>query len=232
MFHSQANLSPRLKRAAGTDFRRLRLAMVRDQIEARGITDAAVLAAMRMLPRHLFVQEALALHAYDDTALPIGYGQTISQPYMVARMTELLKPKTGMRILEIGCGSGYQAAVLGCLGCTVYGIERVREIYRATLARIRRLGLHRVHLHYGDGTLGLVQAAPFERILVSAGAPGIPKPLVDQLAESGILVIPVGEPRRQRLVRLTKMGGRLVQEDVGGAVFVDLIGSHGWRPQP
>lgn len=228
MFHSQANPIRRLKKSAGPDFRRLRLAMVRDQIEARGITHTGVLEAMRELPRHMFVQEALALHAYDDTALPIGYGQTISQPYMVARMTEALKPEAGMRTLEIGCGSGYQAAVLACLGCTVYGIERVREIYRGTLARIRRLGLHRVHLHCGDGTLGLVQAAPFERILVSAGGPRIPEPLVDQLAEGGILVIPVGQPRRQRLVRLTKQGARLVQEDMGGAIFVDLIGSHGW----
>lgn len=228
MFHSQANPSRRLKKTAGLDFRRLRLAMVRDQIEARGVTHAGVLAAMRELPRHMFVQEALALLAYDDTALPIGYGQTISQPYMVARMTELLKPETGMRTLEIGCGSGYQAAVLACLGCTVYGIERVREIYSNTLARIRRLGLHRVHLHCGDGTLGLAQAAPFDRILVSAGGPRIPEPLVDQLADGGIMVIPVGQPRRQRLVRLKKVGPRLAQEDMGGAGFVDLIGSHGW----
>lgn len=210
------------------DPRRLRLAMVRDQIEARGIRHPGVLAAMRSVPRHCFVQEALALHAYDDTALPIGYGQTISQPFMVARMSELLQPEPGMRILEVGSGCGYQAAVLSSMGCAVYGIERVREIYQFARARLGKLGFHRVHLHCGDGTLGLPTAAPFDRIIVSAGGPAVPPPLVSQLAEGGLLVIPVGPQGGQRLLRIRKANGQAHSEDFGRAVFVDLVGNHGW----
>lgn len=202
--------------------------MVRDQIEARGVKHPDVLAAMREVPRHCFVQPALGLHAYDDTALPIGYGQTISQPFMVARMSELLQAEKGMRILEVGSGCGYQAAVLAAMGCTVYGIERVREIYLASLTRLRRLGFHRVHLHCGDGTLGLLTAAPFDRIIVSAGGPEVPKPLISQLAEDGLLMIPVGPQHGQRLVRIRKANGQIYTEDFGGAVFVGLIGCHGW----
>lgn len=200
-----------------------------EQIEARGVRDPLVLAAMRQVPRHLFVQEALAVHAYDDTALPIGYGQTISQPYTVARMSELCELQRGLRVLEIGAGCGYQMAVIAAMGCTVYGIERVREIYEATAARLRHMGLRHAHVHRGDGTLGLSPAAPFDRIIVSAGGPEIPEPLVNQLAESGIMVIPVGSAqRRQRLVRIRKLSGKAYMEDLGPAVFVDLIGSHGW----
>lgn len=202
--------------------------MVRDQIEARGVADPAVLAAMREVPRHCFVQEALAMRAYDDTALPIGYGQTISQPYIVARMSELLQPEAGLRALEIGSGCGYQAAVLAAMGLSVHGIERVAEIYQGALARLRRLGYRRAHLHYGDGTRGLPTAAPFDRIIVSAGAPAIPKPLLDQLGEYGIMVIPVGQPGRQRLVRVRKRDSKVRMEDFGGVVFVDLVGVHGW----
>lgn len=219
----------RRAQAARIDPRRLRKAMVRDQIQARGIAHPGILAAMSEIPRHQFVQDALALHAYDDTALPIGYGQTISQPYMVARMSELLQPEAGMRILEIGSGSGYQAAVLAWLGCSVYGIERVKEIYQAAVARLRRLGFRRVHLHYGDGTLGMPQAAPFDRIIVSAGGPAVPPPLLEQLAEGGILLIPVGQSRGQRLVRIFKNNGKFEKQDLGGAIFVDLIGNHGWH---
>ncbi len=202
--------------------------MVRNQIESRGIKSQRVLAAMREVPRHLFVQEALSLHAYDDSALPIGYGQTISQPYMVAKMSELLAAEPGMRVLEIGAGCGYQAAVLAQLGCVVYGIERIREIYQTTVTRLKRLGIGRVHMHYGDGSLGLPPAAPFERILVSAGAPQVPQPLARQLAEGGILLVPVGGKQAQRLLRLTRMNGKIISEDMGAAVFVDLVGSHGW----
>lgn len=213
---------------SGIDPRRLREAMVRNQIESRGVSNPDVLAAMRTVPRHQFVQPALALHAYDDTALPIGYGQTISQPFIVARMCELLEPEPGMRVLEVGSGCGYQAAILSTLGCSVYGIERVREIYQQALRRMRALGLHRVHLHCGDGTLGLATAAPFDRIIVSAGGPEIPKPLLGQLADGGILLIPVGAPRHQRLMRARKSGGRIQLEDFGAVIFVDLVGSHGW----
>lgn len=212
----------------GPDPRRLRIAMVRDQIEGRGISDPAVLAAMQTTPRHLFVHEALALNAYDDTSLPIGYGQTISQPFMVARMSEALMARPGMRVLEIGSGCGYQAAVLADMGCSVIGIERMRDIYQAAARRLRNLGYNRIHLHCGDGTLGMPQAAPFERILVSAGGPDIPAPLIAQLDENGVMVIPVGGKNRQRLVRIRKNRGRIEREDLGIALFVDLIGNHGW----
>lgn len=203
--------------------------MVAEQVEARGIHDPLVLEAMRRVPRHLFVQEALQAHAYDDTALPIGYGQTISQPYTVARVSELCEPARGLRVLEIGAGCGYQMAIMAAMGCTVYGIERVRGIFEATVARLKAMGLRHAHVHCGDGTLGLVQASPFDRIVVSAGGPEIPGPLVEQLGEGGIMVIPVGPTQRcQRLVRVRKNRERISAEDLGPAVFVDLIGSHGW----
>lgn len=206
--------------------------MVRNQLEARGIRNQHVLAAMSRVPRHLFVQEALAAHAYDDSPLPIGYGQTISQPFMVARMSELLMPEPGLRVLEIGAGCGYQAAVLAAMGCVVYTIERVRPIYNVTLSRLRLLHIRNVQLHYGDGTLGLPQAAPFDRIIVSAGGPAIPPPLVAQLDDKGIMLIPVGPvSRSQRLIRLHKNGHKIQTEDMGPAIFVDLVGDHGWKSQ-
>lgn len=203
--------------------------MVAEQIEARGVSDPLVLAAMRQVPRHLFVQEALQAHAYDDTALPIGFGQTISLPYTVARISELAEPARGLRALEIGAGCGYQMAVLAAMGLTVYGIERVREIYEATALRLRRMGLKHAHVHRGDGTLGFSPAAPFDRIVVSAGGPSIPEPLVNQLGDNGVMVIPVGAvQRRQRLIRIRKISGKAYMEDLGPATFVDLVGSHGW----
>ena len=214
------------------DPRRLRLRMVEEQLKPRGIPAPEVLRAMATVPRHLFVQEALRAQAYEDTSLPIGYGQTISQPYTVALMTEMLETKAGMRILEIGTGSGYQAAVLAELGCTVFTIERLRELYLITGALLRQLGIQGIHMLREDGTFGLPAWAPYDRIIVTAGGPKIPQPLVDQLDEGGVLLIPVGDkPRSQRLVRVRKMRGRLIREDLGAAVFVDLVGNHGWRPQ-
>lgn len=204
--------------------------MVREQIEGRGIQDPLLLQAMNSVPRHLFVPEAFRAHAYDDSPLPIGQGQTISQPYMVARMTDALKISPGMRVLEIGLGSGYQAAILAAMGCVVFGIERIEEICRSTQARLRSLDLKTVHVHRGDGTLGMSAAAPFDRILVSAGGPKVPPPLIEQLANNGILLIPVGErPRTQRLFRIRKSSALLFQEDLGPAEFVNLIGNHGWE---
>lgn len=220
---------PQFAAAHRPDYRRLRIAMVRDQLESRGIQSQRILDAMRDVPRHLFIQEAMSFHAYEDAALPIGHGQTISQPYTVAKMTELLQTEPGMRVLEIGSGCGYQAAVLARAGCIVYGIERIREIYQDATLRMRWLGESRVHLRCGDGSLGLPPAAPFERILVSAGAPSIPSPLVRQLGEGGILLVPVGERQRQRLLRIQRRNGKIYSEDVGGATFVDLVGSHGWQ---
>ncbi|CAI3225570.1 Protein-L-isoaspartate O-methyltransferase (EC [Desulfovibrio diazotrophicus] len=211
------------------DPRRLRQRMVREQLEARGITDCGVLAAMGSVPRHLFVQEALRAQAYEDTPLPIGYGQTISQPYIVALMSQLLEARRGMRVLEIGTGSGYQAAVLASMGCVVFTVERLRELYQSTAPLLRQLGLRSIHMQRRDGTLGVPEAAPFDRIIVTAGGPEVPPPLVDQLDEGGILLIPVGSrPRTQRLLRLRKTQGRVSREDLGPVIFVDLVGDHGW----
>ncbi|MBQ9453286.1 MAG: protein-L-isoaspartate(D-aspartate) O-methyltransferase [Desulfovibrio sp.] len=203
--------------------------MVREQLQARGISDPAVLQAMSIVPRHLFVQEALRVQAYEDTPLPIGYGQTISQPYIVALMSQLLEVEHGMRVLEIGTGSGYQAAVLAAMGCTVFTVERMRELYQNTAVLLQQLGLRGIHMQRRDGTLGMPEAAPFDRIIVTAGGPEIPNPLVQQLETGGILLIPVGEkPRKQRLIRIRKEATGIHSEDLGPVIFVDLVGDHGW----
>lgn len=204
--------------------------MVKEQIEARGVKNPSILQAMRTVPRHLFVQEALQKSAYEDHPLPIGHGQTISQPYIVASMTEFLEPAPGLCVLEIGTGSGYQAAVLAELGLHVYSVERVRELYRQAENRLRKLRYHRIRLKLDDGTLGWPENAPFDRIIVTAGGPEVPLPLVEQLKDPGILVIPVGSSRRsQYLVVVRKENGRVIEEAQGeGVAFVDLIGTHGW----
>lgn len=203
--------------------------MVREQLAAKGIQDQGVLRAMRVVPRHLFVQEALASQAYDDRPQPIGCGQTISQPYIVGLMTELLQVEPGMKVLEIGTGSGYQAAVLAELGAEVYSVERVRELHLAARKLLFDLKYFRIKLKLDDGTLGWPEEAPFDRILVTAGGPEIPKPLVDQLADNGRMLMPVGERRRnQELVLLIKEKGALREERKGGVLFVDLVGQHGW----
>ena len=211
---------------APADSKLLRKRMVR-QLQARGIRDPDVLSAMKAVPRHLFVQEALAAQAYEDTPLPIGYGQSISQPYIVALMSELLRVKPGMRVLEIGTGSGYQAAILATLGCTVFTVEYLRDLYRNARSLLYGLGFRAVYSHCGDGTLGLPKAAPFDRIIVTACGPEIPKPLAEQLDENGILLIPTGSRTHQRLKRLRKTGGRPNLEEHEPVVFVDLVGVHG-----
>jgi protein-L-isoaspartate(D-aspartate) O-methyltransferase len=185
------------------------------------------LAALHSVPRHLFVQEALVSQAYEDVPLPIGCGQSISQPYIVALMSELLQVKPGMRVLEIGTGSGYQAAVLASMGCTVFTVERLKEFYRNTGALLRDLGFRSIYTHLRDGTLGLSEAAPFDRIMVTACGPEIPGPLIDQLDEDGILLAPVGLGARQHLKRLRKTRNGLATEEFDPVVFVDLIGEHG-----
>lgn len=216
-------------RAATIDPIRLRQRMVREQILARGIQDQAVITAMLSVKRHMFVPEALHSQSYEDGPLPIGYGQTISQPFIVARMTELLELKPGMRVLEIGTGSGYQAAILAAMGCTVYTVERIRELYQTTQSLFRDMGLRGIHMKRDDGTLGASEAAPFDRIIVTAGGPEVPLPLVEQLEDPGILLIPVGTQKRaQKLLRLRKEKGTVTQEDMGNVVFVDLVGNHGW----
>lgn len=203
--------------------------MVREQIMARGITDEAVLHAMRTVPRHLFVEEALAAKAYEDYPLPIGYGQTISQPYVVARMSQLLDASPGMRVLEIGTGSGYQAAVLHAMGLDVHTVERLRELYFRVSKLFMRLRLLAIRMKLDDGTMGWPEAGPYDRIIVTAGGPEIPMPLLEQLADPGILVIPVGQNRMsQKLVRVRKQKGSVFTEDMDAVAFVDLVGKHGW----
>ena len=212
------------------DPKRLRERMVREQIEARGVRDPAVLEAMRQVPRHLFVEEALAPKAYMDGPLPIGEGQTISQPYIVALMTELLQVKPGMKVLEIGTGSGYQAAVLAQLGATVYTVERIKPLFYAARKRFMDMRLFSIKPKLDDGTVGWPEEAPFDAIMVTAGGPKVPQPLVDQLADPGRLVIPVGGARReQTLILVEKQGGRVTETGKGGVVFVDLVGAHGWQ---
>jgi protein-L-isoaspartate(D-aspartate) O-methyltransferase len=193
------------------------------------IRDPKVLDAMRSVPRHSFVPEALQGRAYGDHALPISANQTISQPFIVARMTELLEVDSNSRVLEIGAGSGYQTAVLAKVAGQVYSIERIAELAREAQSRIRQLGIYNATVKCFDGTLGWAANAPYDAILVAAGGPTIPDPLVAQLKVGGRLVVPVGESREsQRLVRVIKTGTGHKPEDHGGCAFVPLIGQHGW----
>lgn len=203
--------------------------MVETQLVARGIEDHRVLEAFLTVPRHSFVPPALRDAAYADHPLPIGSGQTISQPYMVALMTECLRPKYTDRVLEIGTGSGYQAAILSFLCKEVFTVERDFDLLGAAKAALRDAGCANVKFKHGDGTNGWVEEAPFDRIIVTAGSPAVPEPLRSQLAEGGRLVIPVGDLYRQKLLVVQKINGEYHQDDMGGCVFVPLVGEHGWR---
>ena len=194
------------------------------------ILDENVLEAMRWVPRHFFVPEALRGRAYDDNALPINFNQTISQPYIVARMTELLGLDKKSRVLEIGAGSGYQTAILARLAGQVYAIERLGELAREAHTRIRELGIYNATVKAFDGTLGWNANAPYDAIVVAAGGPQVPAPLIAQLQRGGRLVIPIGETRQsQRLVRVIKTATGHKTEDHGSCQFVPLIGQHGWK---
>ncbi len=212
------------------DPRILRTSMVRYLRDEVGIYDTRVLSAMQELPRHAFVQDAFRMQAYEDRPLPIGHGQTISQPSTVAFMTQLLEIQPGMRVLEVGTGSGYQAALLAYMGCRVYTIERIPALFALTRKLLTEdLKLRNVYMKRDDGTLGMEEAAPFDRILVTAGGPTVPKPLVRQLDDPGLMLIPVGEQKRhQRLACIRKRNGVATIQDMGAAVFVDLVGNHGW----
>jgi protein-L-isoaspartate(D-aspartate) O-methyltransferase len=193
------------------------------RLREQGIADERVLLAMATLPRHQFIDEALASRAYEDTALPIGRGQTISQPWVVARMTAaLVEHGLPRRVLEIGTGSGYQAAVLATLGLEVHTVERIEELLRDARRRFRQLGLD-VRSRHDDGRLGWVEHAPFDAIMVTAGGAALEPALLDQLGEGGTLVAPVGAGSSQRLLRLRRVDGGLVEEDLGGVVFVPLL---------
>lgn len=206
----------------------LRERMVREQIEARGVTDRRVLEAMRRVPRHLFVPPEYRDAAYSDGPLPIGHGQTISQPYIVAYMTALLHLKGDEKVLEIGTGSGYQAAVLAHLAREVHTVERIPALAERAAALLRRLGLTNVTVHQGDGSLGLPAFAPYDAILVTAAAPRVPPSLLDQLADGGRLVIPVGSHGLQHLERWRRVGDALRRQILDPVAFVPLIGEEGW----
>ncbi len=204
--------------------------MIKEQLIARGITDTHVLSAMSIVPRHLFVNEALHNTAYDDRPLPIACGQTISQPYTVALMCQLLMLEKGMKVLEIGTGSGYQTAVLREMGAKVFSVERIPELYNNTKKLLKnQLGYTDLQLFLSDGTLGLERFAPFDRIIVAAGGPTIPQALKEQMDHNAIMLIPVGnEKMRQSLVRVFKINGSYKEENHGATTFVDLVGKQGW----
>jgi protein-L-isoaspartate(D-aspartate) O-methyltransferase len=204
-------------------FAALRVRMVADQIEGRGVRDPAVLAAMRKVPRHRFVPESRSSQAYDDRPLPIGLGQTISQPYVVALMTELARPRAGTKVLEVGTGSGYQAAVLAEIVGTVETIEIVPELARRAETTLREMGYRNVRVFIGDGFDGRPQDAPFDAIVVTAAPETIPPPLLDQLAVGGRLVIPVGSAEQELLV-VTKTEGGYHRESVLPVRFVPMTG--------
>lgn len=204
-------------------------AMVETQIRRRGVRDERLLEAMARIPRHLFVPDSLREYAYEDGPLSIGEGQTISQPYMVALMTECLGPGPRDRVLEVGTGSGYQTALLAELAGEVYSIERVHSLSEGAARRLSDFGYRNVRLFVGDGSLGLPAHAPFDGILVTAGAPEVPPALLEQLAPGGRLVIPIGGAYHQTLFRITKGPEEFQREPVTGCVFVPLVGAQGWE---
>src|SRR5437660_8231998 len=208
------------------------LEMIEKQLRRRGISDSAVLGAMTAVPRHEFVPGELRSRAYEDVPLPIGGGQTISQPYMVAAMTAALHLQPGDRVLEIGTGCGYQTAVLSRLAKGVFSIERRPELASAASATLARLGYPNAHVHCGDGTLGLPELAPFNAILVAAAAPAVPKPLLAQLAEGGRLILPVGGAEHQELQLIEKRGDAFPTKMLEGCRFVPLVGYHAWQKPP
>jgi len=212
-------------------FRRLREKMVSTQIEARGIHDQRVLEAMRKVARHLFVGEALQDQAYGDFPLPIGEGQTISQPYIVAEMTQGLELTKDDRVLEIGTGSGYQTTILAELALRVYTIERVRKLFITARKLLDQLGYHNIIAECSDGTLGWPDESPFEGIIVTAGAPEVPEKLVQQLTIGGRMVIPVGNRFSQTLLKIRRDEDGVHKTDLGGCRFVKLIGKHGWKEE-
>ena len=203
--------------------------MVATQIRARGVLNDRVLAAMRQVPRHLFVDSALRPQAYDDYPLPIAGGQTISEPYIVACMTELLQLRGDETVLEIGTGSGYQAAVLSRLCRQVYSVERLNSLLTQARKVFATLSYCNITAKLADGTMGWPEAAPFDAIIVTAGGPEIPPPLIRQLASPGKLVMPVGDQKQQQLCLLTKENDRIETEILAGVRFVNLIGAHGWK---
>lgn len=206
----------------------LRRALVKLLIE-KGISNAAVLEAINTVPRHIFLDKVFLEHAYQDKAFPIGDGQTISQPYTVALQSQLLNPQKGDKVLEIGTGSGYQASVLAEMGVRLYTIEQSKYHYGKAKAYFRYFKYQNIYSFLGDGSKGLAFKAPFDKIIVTAGAPIIPKDLIDQLAVGGVLVIPVGNKEKQEMIRLTKVDHKkITKENFGNCAFVPLVGDNAW----
>jgi protein-L-isoaspartate(D-aspartate) O-methyltransferase len=203
--------------------------MVQEQIIGRGINDSRVIAAMRKIPRHLFVDPGIVNRAYDDSALPIGDKQTLSQPYMAARMTESLVLAGSEKVLEVGTGSGYQTALLAELCFNVFSVEKLRALSRKARSLLDRLDYQNIALHVGDGTIGWSEHAPYDAIIVTAGAPKPPQPLLDQLYIGGRLLIPVGDEQRQTLLRVVRTRTGFKESRLGECKFVKLLGKYGWR---
>jgi protein-L-isoaspartate(D-aspartate) O-methyltransferase len=198
------------------------------KLRLKGILDEQVLAAIQKVPRHAFFDNALLSHAYEDKAFPIGEGQTISQPYTVAFQTEKLSIKPGDKVLEIGTGSGYQATILLEMGAKVYTIEFQKKLYERTKEFLPQLG-YKPFFFFGDGSKGIPAKAPYHKIIVTAGAPIVPTALIDQLAEEGILIIPVGDREKQIMLKITKRNGKLIKEEFDNFAFVPLLGEQGWK---
>jgi protein-L-isoaspartate(D-aspartate) O-methyltransferase len=211
------------------NFEDARRDMVARQIRERGVKSPRVLAAMEAVPRHLFVPADQVAQAYANEALPAGEGQTISQPYVVAASIEALALEGHERVLEIGAGTGYLAAVLSLVAREVIALEAIPALAESARERLARLGYLNVRVETADGSQGFAKAAPFDAILVSAAAPAVPQPLVDQLAEGGRLVIPVGTMEHQQLLRIVKSNGRTTEQELFACRFVPLVGQHGWR---
>jgi protein-L-isoaspartate(D-aspartate) O-methyltransferase len=214
---------------AGLDFEEQRTRMVNEHLLGRDIRDPRVLEAMRNVPRHLFIAPEYAMHAYADSPLPIGNDQTISQPYIVALMTQLLKLQGSEKVLEVGTGSGYQAAILGLLAKEVHTVERIFQLARKADATLHQIGMKNVIIHIGDGTRGWAECAPYDRIIVTAAAPRVPRLLLDQLVDGGLMVIPVGGRGNQTLQRLQRKGQDFESEIIVPVAFVPLKGDFGWE---
>ncbi|HMD06388.1 MAG TPA: protein-L-isoaspartate(D-aspartate) O-methyltransferase [Candidatus Acidoferrum sp.] len=220
-------------KSSGMDgFALQRAEMIEKQLRRRGVRDPGVLAAMDAVPREEFVPKEFRQRAYEDAPLPIGEGQTISQPYIVAAMTAALHVTGNERVLEIGTGCGYQAAILSQLAKIVFTIESRSELASTASARLERLGYGTVHVHCGDGTLGLPELAPFDAVLVAAAAPAVPEPLRSQLAEGGRLILPVGDAENQELLYIERHGNSFETRTLEACRFVPLIGYHGWKEPP
>ncbi len=211
------------------DYRLARERMVKNQLIPRGIADENVLRVMGKIQRHLFVEEALVGEAYNDHPLPIGHKQTISQPYIVALMTEALELAGKEKVLEIGTGSGYQTAILAELSDKVYTVERIDPLLEKSKNLLQSLGYTNIYFKAYDGTFGWKDFAPYDAIMVTAGAPKVPEPLLEQLADGGRVIIPIGNKYSQDLIKVTRVENRFVEKSFGGCRFVDLIGEHGWK---